>query len=152
MTLAAAPVTTVPPLPPATPPSIESLVTLGLYATMAVLLIGLLLLLARFLGQRTRGEIKGQPYESGILPTGNARLREPAPFYLVAIFFIVFDLEAVFVVTWAVAYDLLGWAGFWQISFFIIILFLGLVYLWKMGGLEWTSSTTRARQHDGGHQ
>ncbi|MDT8421459.1 MAG: NADH-quinone oxidoreductase subunit A [Desulfuromonadales bacterium] len=147
-----APVTTVPPLPPATPPSFESLLTLGIYTTMAVLLIGLLLILARFLGQRTGGEIKGQPYESAVLPTGEARLREPVPFYLVAIFFIVFDVEAVFVVSWAVAYDLLGWAGFLQIAFFIIILFFGLVYLWKMGGLEWGSRGLRERSQHGERQ
>jgi NADH-quinone oxidoreductase subunit A len=64
-------------------------------------------------------------------------LAEPVPFYLVAIFFIVFDVEMVFVVSWAVAYDLLGWAGYLQITFFIFILFLGLVWLWKMGGLDW---------------
>lgn len=145
----AAPVTSAPSLPPATPPSFESLLTLGLYATIAVLLIAVLLVLARFLGQRSKGDIKGQPYESAVLPTGEARLREPVPFYLVAIFFIVFDVEAVFVVSWAVAYDLLGWAGFWQISFFIIILFLGLVYLWKMGGLEWGSRSVRERLYDG---
>jgi NADH-quinone oxidoreductase subunit A len=145
-------VTTVPSLPPATPPSFESLLTLGLYATMAVLLVGLLLLLARFLGQRTRSDIKGQPYESAVIPTGEARLREPVPFYLVAIFFIVFDVEAIFIVSWAVAYDLLGWAGFLQISFFIIILFLGLVYLWKMGGLEWGSSGIHRKLPDGGRE
>ena len=148
----AAPVTTVPPLPAATPPSFESLLTLGLYTAIAVLLISVLLLLARFLGQRTKSEIKGQPYESAILPTGEARLREPVPFYLVAIFFIVFDVEAVFVVSWAVAYDLLGWAGFLQISFFIIVLFLGLVYLWKMGGLDWGSRSVREPWPDGGRK
>ena len=146
------PVTTVSPLLPVTPPSFESLLTLGIYTTMAVVVVSVLLLLARFLGQRTKSEIKGQPYESAVLPTGEARLREPVPFYLVAIFFIVFDVEAVFVVSWAVSYDLLGWAGFWQISFFIIILFLGLVYLWKMGGLEWGSRSNRERLHDGGRE
>jgi len=150
--VAVAPVTTIPPLLPATPPSFESLVTLGLYTAIAVMLIALLLLLARFLGQRTGGVIKGQPYESAILPTGEARLREPVPFYLVAIFFIVFDVEAIFIVSWAVAYDLLGWAGFWQISFFIIVLFLGLVYLWKMGGLDWGSRSAAGPRHDGGRK
>jgi len=119
------------------PPSFEGLLSLSLYVALAVLLIGLLLAMARFLGHRTRTEVKGQPYESGVLPTGSARLQEPVPFYLVAIFFIVFDVEMIFVVSWAVAYDLLGWAGFLQISFFIFVLFLGLVYLWRRGGLDW---------------
>lgn len=127
------------------PPGGEALLSLGLYALIATGLILILLILARFLGNRTSSEHKDQPYESGVLPTGDARLRQPVPFYLVAIFFIVFDVEAVFVVSWAVAYDRLGWPGFWQISFFIVLLFLGLVYLWKAGGLEWGSEATRAQ-------
>jgi len=119
------------------PPSLASLLTFGAYTIIAIGLIGLLLFLAWFLGQRTSSPIKNEPYESGISPTGQAHLGEPVPFYLVAIFFIVFDVEMVFVVSWAVAYDLLGWAGYLQITFFIVILFLGLVWLWKMGGLEW---------------
>jgi len=121
----------------------DGLLSLGLYALIATGLILLLLILARFLGQRTYSDAKGAPYESAVEPTGDARLREPVPFYLVAIFFIVFDIEAVFVVSWAVAYDLLGWAGFWQITFFIVVLFSGLVYLWKMGGLDWGSKGVR---------
>lgn len=127
----------------AAPPGVEGFLSLGLYALIATGLILLLLILARFLGQRTHSREKDAPYESAVNPTGDARLREPVPFYLVAIFFIVFDLEAVFVVSWAVAYDLLGWAGFWQITFFIVVLFLGLIYLWKMGGLDWGSRSTR---------
>jgi NADH-quinone oxidoreductase subunit A len=123
--------------------SSDGLLSFGLYALIATGLILLLLILARFLGQRTYSEAKGAPYESAVKPTGEARLREPVPFYLVAIFFIVFDVEAVFVVSWAVAYDLLGWAGFWQITFFIVVLFSGLVYLWKMGGLDWGAKRTR---------
>ncbi|BCR03388.1 NADH-quinone oxidoreductase subunit A 2 [Desulfuromonas versatilis] len=115
----------------------EALLALGLYVAIAVFLIGTLMGLCWWLGHKTRSPAKGEPYESGVLPTGAARLREPVPFYLVAIFFIVFDVEAIFIVSWAVAWDLLSWAGFAQISFFIVILFLGLVYLWKMGGLEW---------------
>jgi NADH-quinone oxidoreductase subunit A len=119
------------------PPSFEALLSLALYTGIAVLLIAVLLLLAWGLGRRTRTPVKGEPYESGVLPTGSARLREPVPFYLVAIFFIVFDVEAIFIVSWAVAWDLLGWAGFFQITFFIVVLFLGLVYLWQRGGLDW---------------
>ena len=132
------------------PPDLEGLISLGLYALIATCLILLLLILARVLGNRTHSTDKDAPYESAVLPTGDARLREPVPFYLVAIFFIVFDVEAVFVVSWAVAYDLLGWTGFWQISFFILILFLGLLYLWKMGGLEWGSQQSRDQRRRAG--
>lgn len=131
------------------PPSLESLISLGLYAGISLFLIGVLLLLARYLGSRTTSPLKEEPYESGVAPTGEARLGEPVPFYLVAIFFIVFDVEVIFVVSWAVAYDLLGWAGFAQITFFIVLLFLGLVYLWKTGGLDWGPGAQRRRARGG---
>jgi len=129
-------------------PSPEGLLTLALYAGIALFLIGTLMVLSWVLGRKTRTSLKDEPYESGVAPTGDAKLREPVPFYLVAIFFIVFDVEAIFIVSWAVAWDLLGWAGFWQITFFIVILFLGLVYLWKMGGLDW-GPRPRTRQRPG---
>jgi len=119
------------------PPDLNSIITYGVYTIFAYGLIAALLFVAWFLGNRTVSSLKREPYESGIRPTGSARLGEPVPFYLVAIFFIVFDVEMVFLVSWAVAYDLLGWAGYIQIVFFIFILFCGLVWLWKMGGLDW---------------
>lgn len=134
-----------------TPPDATALLTLFLYAGIAVFLIGTLLFLAWFLGQRTRSELKNSPYECGVEPTGQAKLAEPVPFYLVAIFFIVFDVEMIFVVSWAVAFDRLGWAGFWQITFFIVILFAGLAYLWKMGGLDW-GPRMHARGREGGER
>lgn len=132
-----------------TPPSLEALISLGLYAGISVVLIGVLLFLAWYLGHRTTSPLKEEPYESGVEPTGEARLGEPVPFYLVAIFFIVFDVEVIFVVSWAVAYDLLGWAGFAQITFFIVLLFAGLVYLWKTGGLDWGPSAQRRKVKGG---
>jgi NADH-quinone oxidoreductase subunit A len=90
--------------------------------------------------------VKGEPYESGVLPSGEARLSEPVPFYLVAIFFIVFDVEMIFVVSWAVAYDALGWNGFLNVAFFILILFVGLAHLWKTGGLDWGPGAQRRRR------
>jgi len=129
-----------------TPPDVTSLLALSLYTLAAITLVGLLLLLARFLGQRSHSVVKGEPYESGVTPSGEARLTEPVPFYLVAIFFIVFDVEAVFIVTWAVAWDLLGWAGYLQIVFFITMLFAGLAYLWKTGGLDWGPKRQRPQR------
>jgi NADH-quinone oxidoreductase subunit A len=131
------------------PPSFEALLSLGLYTAIAVFLVAILLLLAWGLGHKSRSRAKGEPYESGVLPTGDARLRDPVPFYLVAIFFIVFDVEAIFIVSWAVTWDLLGWAGFLQITFFIVVLFLGLVYLWKMGGLDWGPRAGRTPRKNG---
>jgi|SRR6056297_1936921 len=131
---------------PVTPAGVEGFISFALYSVIAVSLILILMLLARYLGQRTTSAEKNAPYESAVDPIGDARLSGPVPFYLVAIFFIIFDLEAVFIVSWAVAYDLLGWNGFWQISFFIVNLFLGLVYLWKMGALDWGVQPARNRR------
>jgi len=131
-------------------PSFEALLSLGLYTAIAVGLVGLLMLLSWGIGQRTHSKAKDEAYESGIEPTGPARLSEPVPFYLVAIFFIVFDVEMIFVVSWAVAYDRLGWAGFAQVAFFILVLFLGLVHLWKSGGLDWGPSADRRKRTGSG--
>jgi NADH-quinone oxidoreductase subunit A len=111
--------------------------SLLLYTGLVVGLVLLLMLLAAKLGHKSTTPAKGEPYESGIAPSGEARLRGPVPFYLVAVFFIVFDVEAVFILTWAVVYDQLGWAGFAQMAVFIGVLFLALVYLWKVGALDW---------------
>lgn len=118
-------------------PPCSDLLALVIYAGLAIFLIGALMIITWLVGHKSRGGLKEDPYESGVAPTGQARLREPVPFYLVAIFFIVFDVEAIFIVSWAVAWDLLGWAGYLQITFFIVILLFGLIYLWKMGGLDW---------------
>jgi NADH-quinone oxidoreductase subunit A len=115
-------------------PGIFSLVVFGL---MIMALIALLLFIASWLGEKTSNAEKSRPYESGIIPTGSARLWYPVPFYLVAIFFLIFDVEGAYIFSWAVAWENLGWSGWLQISFFIAVLILGLVYIWKKGGLEW---------------
>ena len=115
-------------------PGIFSLVVYGL---LVLGLVAVLLFLASWLGEKKPNPEKLRPYESGIIPTGSARLRYPVPFYMVAIFFLIFDVEAAYIFAWAVAYDGLGWAGWLQISFFIFVLILGLIYIWVKGGLEW---------------
>ena len=115
-------------------PGIFSLVIFGL---LVVALIVVLLMVASWLGEKKPSAEKARAYESGIIPTGSARLRYPVPFYLVAIFFLLFDVEGAYIFSWAIAWDKLGWAGWLQISFFITILILGLVYVWVKGGLEW---------------
>lgn len=80
---------------------------------------------------------KGMPYESGMVPLGSTRERFSVKFYLVAISFIVFDLEAVFLIPWAVRMRELGWGPFVAVMIFVVVLTAGLVYEWKKGGLEW---------------
>ncbi|BDV44890.1 NADH-quinone oxidoreductase subunit A 2 [Geotalea uraniireducens] len=116
---------------------------LALYTAAATLLIGILLLVAWWLGGGSTSRNKEIPYESGVIPTGSARLAYPVPFYLIAIFFIVFDVEAAFIFAWAVARRPLGLAGLLHITFFIVILLLGLVWLWLKGGLDWGPSRER---------
>jgi NADH-quinone oxidoreductase subunit A len=115
------------------------------YTVIAIALIGVLLLAAWWLGAKRMSIEKQSPYESGVVPEGNARLAWPVPFYLVAIFFIIFDVEAAFIFAWAVAWEPLGLAGLVQITIFITILAAGLVWLWLKGGLDWGPSASRKR-------
>jgi len=128
------------------PPSFESYLALTIYSGIALFLICVLLLLSWGLGQKTRSRQKQEPYESGILPLDNARIKGPVPFYLVAIFFVIFDVEVIFVSSWAVASDRLGWSGFAHVCFFIFILFLGLVHIWKTGALDWEPRAQREQR------
>jgi NADH-quinone oxidoreductase subunit A len=119
-----------------------------IYTLIATMLIGVLLAAAWWLGAKRTSFIKGMPYESGVTPSGTARLAWPVPFYLVAIFFIVFDVEAAFIFAWAVAWDELGLPGLVQITVFILILFAGLIWLLKKGALAWgPSADQRKRPH-----
>jgi NADH-quinone oxidoreductase subunit A len=115
-------------------PGIFSLV---IYAMIVIGLTGGLLFLSRWLGQHRPTYEKRLAYESGIIPTGQARLRYPVPFFMVAIFFLIFDMEGAYIFSWAVASRPLGWSGCLQIGFFIGVLIIGLVYIWVKGGLEW---------------
>ena len=107
-------------------------------------LAGIMLGLSSLLGERHRERATAQPYESGILPTGSARVRFDVKFYLIAVFFVVFDLEALFIFSWAVALREIGWPGYLEILIFIVVLLAGLVYLWRLGALELRTSKQRA--------
>lgn len=119
-------------------PNIFSMTIFGLMVTV---LIAVLLFISSWLGQKNPSPEKLRAYESGIIPTGTARLRYPVPFYLVAIFFLIFDVEGAFIFSWAIACENLGWSGWFQITFFIFVLVLGLAYIWVKGGLEWGPQT-----------
>lgn len=113
---------------------------LAVYFAGVIFLVGIGMVgLSFLLGQRHKDRATGEPYESGIVSQGTARIRLSAKFYHVAMFFVVFDLEAVFIFAWAVAIRDLGWLGYIEVIVFIGVLFAGLVYLWRMGALDWGS-------------
>jgi NADH-quinone oxidoreductase subunit A len=119
---------------------LNTLWPLAVYFAGVIFLVGIGMLgLSCFLGQRHKDRATDEPYESGILSQGTARIRLSAKFYHVAIFFVVFDLEAVFIFAWAVAIRELGWMGYIEAIIFIGVLFAGLVYLWRLGALDWGS-------------
>ena len=122
---------------------------LVVYATIAILTAAGMLGLSHVLGERHRERATGEPYESGIVSTGSARLRLSAKFYLVAVFFVIFDLETVFIFAWAVAARESGWAGYIEILVFIVILTAGLVYLWRLGALDWGTSGHKNARMEG---
>ena len=111
--------------------------SLVIYTILVAAFIALQLFLAAWVGEKKKSVEKSRPYECGIIPTGSARFRYPVPFYLVAIFFLIFDVEGAFIFTWAVVYEEVGLAGYIQMSFFIVLLLAGLFYIWKQGGLDW---------------
>jgi NADH-quinone oxidoreductase subunit A len=96
------------------------------------------------LGQRHRNRATGSPYESGILSQGSARVRFSAKFYLVAMFFVIFDVEAVFISAWTVAVRETSWTGYAEALVFIAVLLAALVYLWRVGALDWGQGSRRA--------
>jgi NADH-quinone oxidoreductase subunit A len=102
-----------------------------------------MILLSYVLGQRHSEHATGYPYEAGIVSEGSAEARFSIKFYLIAMFFVVFDLEAVFIIAWAVAAREVGWAGYLEILFFTVILVATLAYLWRLGALDWGPQTRR---------
>ena len=114
------------------------------YTALVIVVTGVMLS-SYLLGQRHSERGTGTPYEGGIVPEGSARVRVSARFYLVAMFFVVFDLEAAFLFAWAGAAREAGWAGYWEIVVFIGILMAALIYLWGVGALDWTDERPRRR-------
>ena len=107
-----------------------------LFAVSLVMAVGMVVL-THFLSPRRRTPQKDMPYESGMIPLGDTRARFSVKFYMVAISFIVFDLETIFLIPWAVQARALGWGAFLAMAMFVVVLAVGLLYEWKKGGLEW---------------
>lgn len=108
------------------------------YGGMVLLLLAGMIALSYVLGERHHAPSRNQPYESGIKPTGSARSRYGLRYYLVALFFLLFDVEAAIIFAWAVAAKQLGWVGYWLAALFVVTLVIGLLYVWKLGGLDWS--------------
>ena len=107
------------------------------YLALVVLVAGAMIATSHLLGERHRERATAEAYESGIPPTGSARLRVSAKFYLTAMFFVIFDLGAAFVFAWAIEVRKLGWTGYIGLLIFIGTLVSGLLYLSQQGALDW---------------
>jgi len=110
---------------------------LGVYVACVVGVVCVMVGVSHLLGQRHKDRATDEPYESGIVSEGSARLRMTSQFYLMAMLFVIFDLEAVFIFAWAVSVRELGWPGYAAMLLFIVLLFVALVYLWRTGSLGW---------------
>ncbi|MBS1190422.1 MAG: dehydrogenase subunit [Rhodocyclaceae bacterium] len=119
------------------PPSAPALWPLGIYFLLVLLLVAGLMLASHFLGDRRPARRLEEPFESGVVGLGFGHFRVSIGFYLVAMFFVIFDLEAVFLFAWAIALREAGWQGFAEALVFIAILAAVLIYLWRDGGLDW---------------
>ena len=111
-----------------------------IYAILAILIVGGMISISYYLGQRHRERATGETYESGIDITGSARLKFPIQFYMIAMFFVIFDLEVVFLVAWAIAFKEVGWLGYVAALVFIMILIAVFIYEWRIGALDFGPS------------
>jgi NADH-quinone oxidoreductase subunit A len=107
------------------------------YFGAIIAIISLMIGLSSVLGQRHRERATGEPYESGIVSTGTARIHFDIQFYLVAVFFLIFDLEAAYLYAWADSVREVGWPGYAEALIFMGVLAAALVYLWRRGALDW---------------
>jgi NADH-quinone oxidoreductase subunit A len=122
---------------------------LGVYLLVVLALAALLLVASYLLGERHREHATGSPYESGIVGTGSARVRISPQFYLVAAFFVIFDLESVFIYAWAVGGRALGWTGYAELVVFVAVLLAALAYLGRVGALDVGPAPRSARDRSG---
>lgn len=109
----------------------------GLFVVAVVGLCAFMMGASSLLGGRSQGRSKTLPFESGIVGAGSARQRFSIKFYLVAMLFVIFDIEAVFLFAWSASVREVGWSGFWGAAVFIAILLAGLFYDSRVGALDW---------------
>lgn len=109
----------------------------GLWLLVITVLMAVLLGISAVVGPRHRARRRDLPYESGMPPTEQGAMRFPIHFYLIALAFLVFDLEAAYLFAWAVAARDVGWSGYIEAVVFVTVLLAGLVYLWAKGAFDW---------------
>ena len=109
-----------------------------LQALIAMTIAGGILIASYLLGKRVRNRVKDMPYESGMVPKGDARERFSVKFYLVGMLFILFDIEAIFLYPWAVVYRELKMFAFVEMLIFIVLIVAGFVFIWRKGALDWS--------------
>lgn len=114
---------------------IPDLWPLAVYVVAALILTASLLVISYVLGEKHQSKRKGEPYESGLVPTGTAWIRFDVKYYLYAVFFVILDMESIFIFAWAVTVREAGWAGYVVIVTFIGTLLAALFYLWRTGAL-----------------
>ena len=112
-------------------------VAIALMITLATLVALIAIGMGNLFGPRKKSAAKSMPYESGMTPYGEGTRRMPVRFYLIAVLFILFDIEVIFFLPWAVVFRQLGLFGLIEMVIFIVILLVGYVYAWKKGALEW---------------
>jgi len=113
-----------------------------LQVVLAMVIAAALVALSFALGKRVRDRVKDQPYECGIVPVGDAKERFSVKFYLVAMIFILFDIEAIFLYPWAVIYKKLKMFAFVEMFLFVVLIFAGFFFVWKKGVLDWSGDRT----------
>ena len=112
-------------------------IAIGIFVALTVLVAVIAILLGMLFGPKRQSVRKAAPYESGMSPIGPGSRRVPVRYYLIAVLFILFDIEVVFFLPWAVVFRQLGLFGLVEMIIFIAILLVGYVYAWKRGALEW---------------
>jgi NADH-quinone oxidoreductase subunit A len=112
-------------------------IAIAVMILVATLIAAIAIGLGELLGPKKKSKVKEEPYESGIVPFGPGTRRMPVRFYLIAVLFILFDIEVIFFLPWAVVFRQLGLFGLAEMGVFVAILLIGYVYAWKKGALEW---------------
>ncbi len=115
---------------------IEQLWPIAAYFLILAVMLVAMMILSYLLGPKTRTRAKNTPYESGVISVDDNKTRFTSHFFLYAIFFVIFDLETIYLFAWVIAFDDVGWMGFIEASIFITVLLAALVYIWRIGALS----------------